>query len=456
MPTSGNNNNQRRDGLNPWAYLGVNAYQPPEFITQNRRPNSTDFQNISLGSIWLDISNYDTTPPRFHDIYILVNVINSVASWVKADTTDLLSLSGNTGGLIPPDAMNNISLVGDGTGITVAGNPLSNTLTVSLIADSYLSDLSGNSGGDVGPTAGNINLVGSGLITVVGNPGTSTLTIVPSGAIASSFDTDPPTGTATPSFGLLTFEGTNGVVCSASGSTITIDGSGTSSLDGFRADDGNVVTPTGDTISIVGVNNIKTTGTVGPNTLTIGLNGITQNRVQVGGASNTLTQIANGTTGQVLTATTGGNPTWQNISSSIIYATGTFVPGVTFNENAVGMTFAIQNGYYIRIQNTIFYTLFMKFTSKGSSTGIARFTGQPFASDVAPPYWDSQAITMGATNFITFDVGRTYGWINQNGASSVTTAITRQSVAGMNNILLTDNNFSDDSEVHVQGFYLIP
>lgn len=37
--------------------------------------------------------------------------------------------------------------------------------------------LTGNSGGAVGPTSGNINIVGSGGITVVGNPGTSTLTI---------------------------------------------------------------------------------------------------------------------------------------------------------------------------------------------------------------------------------------------------------------------------------------
>jgi hypothetical protein len=36
--------------------------------------------------------------------------------------------------------------------------------------------LTGNSGGAVGPTANNINTVGTGSITIVGNPGTSTLT----------------------------------------------------------------------------------------------------------------------------------------------------------------------------------------------------------------------------------------------------------------------------------------
>jgi len=37
--------------------------------------------------------------------------------------------------------------------------------------------LTGNTGGPVGPTGNNINVVGTGLLTVTGNPGTSTLTI---------------------------------------------------------------------------------------------------------------------------------------------------------------------------------------------------------------------------------------------------------------------------------------
>lgn len=55
--------------------------------------------------------------------------------------------------------------------------------------------------------------------------------------------------------------------------------------------------------------NVAATGS--GNQITVGLTGITQHTVQVGGASNALTQIANGTTGQVLTATTGADPSWQ-------------------------------------------------------------------------------------------------------------------------------------------------
>lgn len=41
--------------------------------------------------------------------------------------------------------------------------------------------LTGNSGGAVGPSAGNINIIGSGALTVTGNPGTNTLTITDTG-----------------------------------------------------------------------------------------------------------------------------------------------------------------------------------------------------------------------------------------------------------------------------------
>ena len=41
--------------------------------------------------------------------------------------------------------------------------------------------LTGNVGGAVGPTGGNINVVGAGAILVTGNPGTSTLTITSTG-----------------------------------------------------------------------------------------------------------------------------------------------------------------------------------------------------------------------------------------------------------------------------------
>lgn len=84
----------------------------------------------------------------------------------------------------------------------------------------FVQTLTGNSGGPVGPTGGNINVVGTGTITVVGNPGASTLTITPSGSIAASFPTD--SGTATPALGVLNIFGAHGINTSGSGNTVTV------------------------------------------------------------------------------------------------------------------------------------------------------------------------------------------------------------------------------------------
>lgn len=70
----------------------------------------------------------------------------------------------------------------------------------SVVPIGGISTLTGNSGGAVGPTAGNISVIGSGLITVTGNPGTSTLTISTSGDldyVVTSTSTTPYVVTAT-------------------------------------------------------------------------------------------------------------------------------------------------------------------------------------------------------------------------------------------------------------------
>ena len=83
--------------------------------------------------------------------------------------------------------------------------------------------LTGNTGGAVGPEgAGNINVIGTGAISVAGNPGTNTLTISDDGTYATSYATD--SGSAVPAAGILTVIGSGGITTSGAGSTITIAG----------------------------------------------------------------------------------------------------------------------------------------------------------------------------------------------------------------------------------------
>lgn len=81
--------------------------------------------------------------------------------------------------------------------------------------------LTGNTGGPVGPTGQNINIIGAGAITVAGNPGTSTLTISQSGTIASNYTAD--VGTASPSANNINVFGGHGMNTSATGDTITLN-----------------------------------------------------------------------------------------------------------------------------------------------------------------------------------------------------------------------------------------
>lgn len=92
--------------------------------------------------------------------------------------------------------------------------------TSSVIPIGGVATLTGNSGGAVGPSSGNINVVGSGDITVVGNPGTNTLTITASAAVADTYTTD--SGSAVPALNVLQVRGGTAIATSGSGNTVSI------------------------------------------------------------------------------------------------------------------------------------------------------------------------------------------------------------------------------------------
>lgn len=240
--------------------MGVEPSQPPQFVVFDVSPTINNI-NFNIGTLWL---NY-----RTQNVYMLVNVEKGIATWILF-SGNLHFLTSNSGGPIGPDSNNNINVVGDGTTITGVGNPGTHTITFSTVGTGVVNTLTGNSGGAVSPTAGNINVVGSGPITVTGNPGTSTL-------------------------------------------TISTSGSGT--VESLTTDDGHVVTPTAGTIILHGGNNITTTGTVGPNTATVSVSGTTNHAIQIGNSSGSLTSLSVGTNGQLPIGSTGANPVMSTLTA---------------------------------------------------------------------------------------------------------------------------------------------
>lgn len=121
--------------------------------------------------------------------------------------------------------------------------------------------LTGNSGGAVGPTAGNINVVGTGVVDVVGTPGSSTLTIsLTSSGGTNEFDTD--SGSAFPSSGVIDIAGGSNIHTLGATNVVTVGLNNTVSISGsFTAgtSSGFITAQTGDVSIVAGNLNLPTT-----------------------------------------------------------------------------------------------------------------------------------------------------------------------------------------------------
>lgn len=164
------------------AYVGVNSPYPPNMQTYNRIPTTRDSQNFTLGDFWLVKNSHIAAN---ENLYYLASLANGIATWVliaAGGHGEILSLTGNSGGAVFGDAANNINVVGDATTVTVAGNPGTNTLTISAINSTQ--QFTGDTGAAAVPLAGVIQVrsgiaaggVADNLLTVT--PGTGNQVII--------------------------------------------------------------------------------------------------------------------------------------------------------------------------------------------------------------------------------------------------------------------------------------
>lgn len=121
--------------------------------------------------------------------------------------------------------------------------------------------LTGNSGGAVSPILNNINVIGSGPLSIAGNPGTATLTVTYSGGGGgtNTFHTD--SGDATESGNAITIAGGTNINTVGAAATVTIN------LDDNVTISGNF-TSTGGNLTLPGTSNDGTTSGI----ITVGLN----------------------------------------------------------------------------------------------------------------------------------------------------------------------------------------
>lgn len=136
------------------------------------------------------------------------------------------------------------------------------------------------------------------------------------------------------------------------------------------------------------------------------------------------------------------NPS-TNVNTLDDYEEGTFTPIITFGGASVDITYSSQSGLYTKIGNIVIATIKIILSSKGSSTGLARVDGLPFANN--------------ATNITPFSCL----------LSKISFANVFTGVMEVNSTLLTllevseagvvtnidDTNFANDSEVYISIVY---
>jgi hypothetical protein len=113
------------DGQDPQVYMGVSPIQNPKTIISTRAPGTLD-RRYKIGTPWINKSA--------GSVYFLTTVTNGAANWAISTpgASDVDTLTGDSGGALSPTA-GNINILG-GTNLDVAG--AGSTLTVNVDAAS--------------------------------------------------------------------------------------------------------------------------------------------------------------------------------------------------------------------------------------------------------------------------------------------------------------------------------
>ena len=189
-------------GRNPLAYLGTNAYSPPNTRSYDRAPTTDDCRGFYIGDMWIDQS---ASP---ENIYILVAKDAGLATWLVSNTSIALPISISDGGTGRATLTDGALLVGDGTNpVEMVGPGTDGQILISATAAS--------------PVWADLTSTG-GTVTITGGAGT--LNIESGAAVPIQFDGD--AGSAVPALGVITIAGGIGVATSGAGSTVTISTTG--------------------------------------------------------------------------------------------------------------------------------------------------------------------------------------------------------------------------------------
>lgn len=227
------------------TYPVTNAFPVRKWLDPSTNPTSSDFKNFQIFDIWINDSN-DTA-------WIMVDRTATSGTWIQmgASGTGILTITGDAGGAVSADGLNNINLL-SGANLTVTGTPGTNTLTVTLdgtVANSYVEDV-----GSATPSAGVIKILGAGGVTTSGAG--NTVTVTAGVTVPTTFTED--AGTATPALNNINILG--GTLCSTSGAGSTVTVNVDSVVASTYTCDAGSATPAANNLNVLGGGGTSTSG----------------------------------------------------------------------------------------------------------------------------------------------------------------------------------------------------
>lgn len=239
-----------------WATPG--ADYSAQSVWANRAPTTQDFDNWFIGAIWIDESTY-VAGTKDPEVWMLVRKDNHSALWIRfyGGGTGLETITGDTGGAVPPDATDTIFLNSGIVGLSFDGTPGSHLIELNSSAGEPLfQGLRGDNAIEVYPTpAGYIDTIGTaGQIAVDEDPLNNTMIWSLEGPVATSYVTD--AGTAIPAVNILNILGGTLVNTAGAGNTVTINADG-EVLSTVTTDAG-VATPVANNLNVLAGENTNT------------------------------------------------------------------------------------------------------------------------------------------------------------------------------------------------------
>lgn len=255
------------------TYPATNSFPIRKWLDPQRDPASTDFRNFQIFDIWINDAN--------DSAWIMVDKTATSGTWLQMATsgTGILTITGDVGGAVGPDGASNINLL-SGSGLTITGNPGTNTLTITQDATVPL-----QFDEDVGsavPAANILNILGTGGITTSGAG--NTVTITAGATVPTTFTED--AGAAVPAANNLNILGGVGIATSGAGSTVTIDASGDVATQ-YTCDAG-VAVPAANNLNVIGAGSTTTSGAGSTITILSSGGGLSWNEITVVGPTGML------------------------------------------------------------------------------------------------------------------------------------------------------------------------